>query len=847
VNNHLPVAGKRVWIGVLSLWVTGLCLLDGFGPRLTAGTAPLVTLRTDTAAFSIDETGSMTAITPAGHGVNYVAPGQPAPLLSLRLDGKLHAPTSARWEASSNQLVLGYGLSGVKAVVSAVAQPSHVRFEVLDVQPVERVQLVLWGPYPTTISNIIGETVGVVRNGEFAIGIQALNVKTLGGYPHNDSDVEGGWSGDDLGNYPDLPAELLRSQGYRGDTARRTEFGSVLRAYCRDRSREEVVANWGHPKFGVPAFHDGGVVGSRIALFACPADQALRKISQIEVSEGLPHPMIDGVWGKTSPGATASYLIVDFSEDNVDRAIEMTRRAGLKYLYHSSPFATWGHFKLKPGLFPHGWDGLRACVDKARAAGVRVGAHMLSNFITPNDAYVSPDPDPRLAQIGASELSSAVDAAQTEIPVLAPDYFTRKSALNTVRIGDEFVRFGAVSAEAPWRLLQCQRGAWGTHAVSHSKGAAVGRLLDHDYKVFLSDADLSQEIARNLAALFNHAGLLQTSFDGLEGNWSTGYGQYGCALFTKAWFDALDPILRGHVIDDASLPGHFNWHINTRMNWGEPWYGGFRESQTLYRFKNQVYFERNLMPHMLGWFALRPDTSIEDAEWLLARAAGFNAGFALATSLASTAQLAADPDSADTARRFGAMPAILAAIKQWETARMSGTFSSALRSRLRDNSREFHLQTAPGGGWELREVHPIRFTHDASLSSASEFQFEGPQSGQSLHWIVRATGKEPITGLRLEMNGRIVADLKQKPLPPGGSLKYQGGGEAMIADAHWTEVARAPVDLAAAQVAPGHSSLTIRCAPAPGATLKIELRLLDPVTRIVQAVGSGKSEMHAWQ
>ena len=83
--------------------------------------------------------------------------------------------------------------------------------------------------------------------------------------------------------------------------------------------------------------------------------------------------------------ANCSYLIVDFSEDNVDRAIEMTRRAGLKYLYHSSPFETWGHFELKPNLFPHGWDGLRACVEKARKAGVRVGFHTLSNFITPND------------------------------------------------------------------------------------------------------------------------------------------------------------------------------------------------------------------------------------------------------------------------------------------------------------------------------------------------------------------------------------------------------------------------------------------------------------------------------
>jgi hypothetical protein len=69
-----------------------------------------------------------------------------------------------------------------------------------------------------------------------------------------------------------------------------------------------------------------------------------------------------------------------------------------------------------------------------------------------------------------------------------------------------------------------------------------------------------------------------------------------------------------------------------------------------------MHFERNLMPHMLGWFALRADTSVEDAEWLLARAAGFDAGFALAASLASTAQLEADPESADAAKQFGAIP-----------------------------------------------------------------------------------------------------------------------------------------------------------------------------------------------
>jgi len=818
----------------LDLVAALLLLLATAGLTRAASAAPLVTLRTQTATFGIDRKGSLCALFRNDSARSYLVPRQPSPVLSLRLDGKLHAPDSAAWQAQSQKLTLHYGSAGVTAVLRVRAESSHAVFEVVDLKPADRVELVLWGPYPTTIGEIIGETVGVVRDAEFAVGIQTLNAKTLGGYPTREDDLEAAFAADDHGNYPNLPAGLRKEQGFRGDTAKRAEFGSVLQAFCRDGSRPRVIRNWGHEKYLVPGFSDGGVVGSKIALFACPAPKALETIGAIEVAEGLPHPMIDGVWGKESPEATASYLIVDFGENSISRALDMTKRAGLRYLYHSSPFATWGHFKLKPDLFPNGWDGLRACMEKARKVGVRIGFHTLSNFITPNDSYVTPKPDPRLARIGASELTADLDVSQMEIPVASPDYFTNKTTLNTVMVGEELIRYASLSTQAPWRLLDCQRGAWGSRVVAHARGEAVAKLMDHDYKVFLADAVLSQEVARNIAALCNHSGALQLSFDGLEGNWSTGRGQYGCALFTGAWYDALLPELRGRVINDASGPGHFNWHIYSRMNWGEPWYADFRESQTLYRFKNQVYFERNLMPHMLGWFALGPATSSEDAEWLLARAAGFDAGFALAVSLASTAQLAADPSSADTAKQFGATPAILEAVRQWEAARMAGSFPPKIKAALRNDSCEFHLEPAGEGRWDLFEAHVARFTRDAGHAAATEFQFQNADAAQPLQWIVRSTAKEPIESLTVQINGTAVVALMARPLPPGGSLKYVGGSDAVIADAAWIELARVPVDANAARVGTGAQRVKIGCAPQNGASLKLELRTLSPATRIGQ-------------
>jgi hypothetical protein len=791
-----------------------------------------VTLSTQTAVFGIDATGAVATLSLNDRG-SYLAPGQPAPLLSVRVEDTLYAPNCAEWDAPNQRLTLHYDAGGLIAIVSAEAKPTHVVFTVVDVQPPGRVELILWGPYPTTLHNIVGETVGVVRDDQVTIGLQALNPKTIGGYPDNEHDTDVEYIADDPGVYPNLAPELLRDQLWRGNVARSTAFGSVLQAYCRDRSRDRILSNWGHDHYDAFAFSDGGIVGSAIALFACPASQALATIGEIEIAEGLPHPLIDGGWAKVAPGATASYLIVDFSEENVERAIEMTRQAGLNYLYHGSPFETWGHFKLKPELFPHSWDGLKACIEKARAAGIHIGFHTLSNFITPNDPYVTPIPDPRLARVGSSTLTASVDATQREIPVALPDLFTLSTSMNAVRIEQELIRFESVSTDTPWRLLGCERGAWGTHAAPHAAGTPAARLADHGYKVFLGDAALSQEIARNIARLDNHVGALQTSFDGLEGNQSTGLGRYGSTLFTMAWFDTLSPELRGHILNDASEPGHFNWHLNTRMNWGEPWYAGFRESQTLLRFKNQVYFERNLMPHMLGWFLVRPETSLEDAEWMLARAAGYDAGFAIVTG--ATSQQTADPESAATLRRFSERNRILETVKQWETARMSGAFPAEVKSLLRDNTREFHLHPIGENRWDLFEAHIAHFDCDLAQDGVHEFYFHTTDAEQPLRWLLRSTASEPVSGVTIELNGAQVVALKAEALLVGATIRYTGGQEAVIYDAEWQELARVPVDAERMRVDAGAHRLKLGwIGPAEGG-LKLETRTFAPAIRIEAA------------
>ena len=106
-------------------------------------------------------------------------------------------------------------------------------------------------------------------------------------------------------------------------------YGSSLQAYCRNRNKDRVIENWSHPRYVAPAYkQDGGVIGSKLAIFGVATPQVLLSTSTIELKENLPHPMLDGVWGKQANRATESYLIMDFGESTLQEAMDLTNKPG---------------------------------------------------------------------------------------------------------------------------------------------------------------------------------------------------------------------------------------------------------------------------------------------------------------------------------------------------------------------------------------------------------------------------------------------------------------------------------------------------------------------------------------
>jgi len=633
-----------------------------------------------------------------------------------------------------------------------------------------------------TINKTVGEVVGVVRDNEYAVGIQALNVKTLGGYPDNDEGLN----------------------GYRGQTAVSKPWGSVLQAYSMNRSLPRFVTVWGghFPNMPVAPIEGETVAGSKIALFGCAAAEALDTIGRIEITEELPHPLINDVWSKKSPESGRSYMIADFSEKTIDEMLGYVKQANLAGLYHGDPFKSWGHYEPHPRHFPNGRQGVKNCVEKAKALNIRLGVHTLSNFIHPHDAYVSPTPDPRLAKTGSSVLAQAVEEDAKEIPVAAPEYFNNDGAnwMRTVMIGRELIRYRAVSDREPWMLLDCQRGAFRTQAPAHPERAEAGKLIDHPYKVFFPNLELQREIAVNLARFFNETGLNQMDFDGHEGCLASGQGNYAIDIFAKDFYDNLDHT----VFNGASLMSHYYWHINTYCNWGEPWYGGFRESMQQYRIDNQDYYSRNFLPNMLGWYLMTETTHLSDMEWMLARAAGYNAGFALATSLQA---LQKNPHA----------PILLDAIREWEAARMGGAFSDEQQERMKVAENEFHLEKVGERVWNLYPFHTSEdFSHQHTVRRPGEptaAPWEVENTGEEQPMLVRLTaiGEDgAIVNPTFEVDSFVTWSIPVS-LNAGHTLLCEGLATARIFDEKGNQMEVVEADGAPPRLVPGQREIAFDC------------------------------------
>jgi len=452
--------------------------------------------------------------------------------------------------------------------------------------------------------------------------------------------------------------------------------------------------------FRAEALSSTGFAGTRAAIMAIGADEALAAIERLELKHGLPHLTLGGEWFRNSPLLRRPYLFTDLTEENVDRVIEFAKRGGFAYVltFQGNWSTSNGHYQVNTKQYPHGLAGMKAVADKLHAAGLKYGIHLLSACISRNDPYVRPVPDPRLAVARTFTLTRDVDEKSTEIPVDAsPDGMTKVDSYATrgcdLWIDDEIISYRDYTGAEPFAFTGCTRGRYGTRRSAHKAGAKV-RYLHRLYNFYVPDptTDLLPEIGERIASILNECGVDMIYFDGGE----------AMNIVGRPWHDAhwihreVARRLKREVLMTGSGGGAgFGWHVKMRGVSND----GVNVATKRYLDEHKVpqriaVYHRNLTAAEMGWLNLRaydrsfPATQPDEWEYFCSKALAYDSP----VSLHMHTRLFDDNGRAGEC---------LDIIRRYEEAKAAGGFRQAVLEQLAELGAEFQLVGDAETGWSF--------------------------------------------------------------------------------------------------------------------------------------------------
>jgi hypothetical protein len=461
-----------------------------------------------------------------------------------------------------------------------------------------------------------------------------------------------------------------------------------------------------------------GMRGAAVAIVGCPPERLREVIQQVvTAAPELPKSPLGGPWALDAPINQGSYLFNfgGLSEETVDDWIRVARQVGVNQIdFHGGHSFRFGDLRPNPETYPRGRASLKAVIDKLHAAGIKAGLHTYAFFLAKDSEWVSPVPDPRLAKFATFTLAEDLTAEAPAVPVLESTenistitgFFVWNSV--TIQIDDELITFSGVSKEPPYAFTQVQRGAWGTRAAPHAKGAKVHHLKEC-FGLFLPDGEstLFAQVAARTAEMFNECGFDMMYLDALDGEGIIGGPEAGWHYGAKFVYEIMSRLERPALMEMSTFHHHL-WYVRSRYcAWDHPNRGHKRFIDIHVASNNDN--RRIFMPGHLGWWAVKTwgghqqePTFADDIEYLMAKCLGTDTGFSI---------MHINPD---TIRQVPAYERLAGIMRQYEELRHGNYFSEEVKARLRAPNAEFTLVEDGAGGWTFRPVH--RHKHKVSGS-----------------------------------------------------------------------------------------------------------------------------------
>jgi hypothetical protein len=725
---------------------------------------------TDYFKIQIDKKGYITSmknitVTPARE---FSPSDKPSPLMCLYDSEKdvYYEPVEAKYKKADQSFTLNYS-NGSLAVVRIVPQQKYLKLILQSLSPRNGINDIQWGPYKTSITNLLGEIIGVARDTSeavnYAIGILALDDITTGGDSRTQGDappmqyvihtpegtrfpVPAGLREGQLfpiggDGISDVAFFSHKEEYYRmlcGHSAMVDSLGRILITYhAMDRTKPKNIL------FSLIPFLEAdkpnhqqvqdlpGVdfIGSTIALWGSPDSIALLDVIQnIVLAEGLPYPTINGKWIKDP----ARYIPDIFTRGHLyDSSVSYAARLGFKSVYANDlPFfkpdlANEGYidgrnFDIKPLQFTSGNKSHKEFTDISNPLGIFLGRHTITTSLSPGTKDASPVPSDSLCCQQKRILARSISTIDTLIEVDDPKYLEEiasweghAKSLNIIKIGKELIHYLGVTTEPPYTLLNVTRGYWDTQTTDHMAGDIICKLqvtLNYGYDGVIPDIYLQDRIAEYYADVCAINGIYFLDQDGQEFLYDQGHGNYS----VKRFFRKFSERIASHNIPYIRFTGaglsEGSWHYQSMWNVG----GG----TNMYDLKTREWGSTtsegkdirnaafsNYFPATFGGnFDIDANSTADQYEHIEAISVGVGVTYMLGINQKSVENC---PQKSE----------IFKAISTWENARAANAFPRSIKKQLADPAKDWTLEAGSDNDtWILyrkingEKTNPIKLT-----------------------------------------------------------------------------------------------------------------------------------------
>ncbi len=467
-------------------------------------------------------------------------------------------------------------------------------------------------------------------------------------------------------------------------------FGTSVNVTNRPRSYGKDIQG-----LGALCTAKHGMVGAKFALVAAPFGQFNAAIMEAERANGLPSPQLEGKWARFSEPVRRSYLfMVDASEQSLDKTLEYAKIAkfGTIIFLKDNWLANHGHYDVNLANFPDGRASLKRAVKKIHDAGFGAGVHVFGPSISPNDPYVTPKPDDRLASVPCPSLAADIDALATVLPMAAEPKLPAKtpstgpSPQQYLRLGDEIIRVGELEAGPPWRFVRCQRGMFGTQAAAHTAGTeAKGLPVLWGYFLLNPDSTLADEVTSNFADVVNDADFDMVYFDASDGIQDAQMDRWyylnklHLGYYSKFKKDILYQTSNGTGSDLC-------WHLIPRSASADG--HGDLKGYLDERLPGMLGMAANYTRSDVGWYYMFKEVRPDQIEYVCAKTIGIDGSISIETSLDA---MEAHPQGRQMLEMIG----------RYEQCRLARFFPDSVREKLKVPQKDFKLFEDGKGGWTL--------------------------------------------------------------------------------------------------------------------------------------------------